>query len=98
MTLFKLLCQNCSLSLPQAAEYLNVNPSRAKEWWMGRRLVPEGVVDELYALARQQETEAIQRMANKRIEGISPAVKRHVVHMLSNEMIKEMFASEIRRV
>lgn len=59
-TLFKLACQSCGLSLREAAAFLEVRDTRAKEWWMGRRTPKPSVIDELLALAHRQEIAAAE--------------------------------------
>lgn len=60
MTPFKLICNDCGLSLPETATFLRVRESRAKEWWMGRRGCPEGVIGELLDLSERQDKAAAE--------------------------------------
>jgi hypothetical protein len=51
MTLFKILCRACGLSLREAALYLDARPDSISAWSQGKRNAPPGVIEELAGLA-----------------------------------------------
>lgn len=55
---FKLISQDCGLTMTEAASFLDVRPDTAKSWWMGRRTCPDSVVDEILTLAIRQDVAA----------------------------------------
>lgn len=83
---FKLHCLNCGLSLPDAAKYLDVKESRAKEWWMGRRNAPDGVITDLRTLADLQRREAVSVACGElSADNVSDAVNRRLIDGEYNE-------------
>ncbi len=57
-SVFKLISQDCGLTMTEAASFLDVRPDTAKSWWMGRRICPDTVIDELLALSVRQDVAA----------------------------------------
>ena len=50
-TMFKLLCESCGFSLPEAANYVGAKLDTAKSWSSGHVRAPESVIDKLVDLA-----------------------------------------------
>ena len=50
-TMFKLLCESCGFSLPEAPNYVGAKLDIAKSWFSGRARAPESVINKLVDLA-----------------------------------------------
>lgn len=55
---FKLLAQDCGLTMTEAADFLGVRLDTAKNWWVGRRNCPDSVLSELLTLSARQDQAA----------------------------------------
>lgn len=57
-TIFSLLCLTCGLSLPEAAELLDVSLHTVKSWSKGARSCPEENLTKLHFLAKTLNAQA----------------------------------------